>query len=210
GAKIKYLKENVTGIDKAILSCHCHNDLGLATANSIEGVNNGARQIESTINGNGEPAGNTAMEEEVMSFRQHPKVNLDTNIKSEMLYGMSQLVSDHMGIYTQPNKAIVGANAFAHSSGIHQDGVIKNRETYEIIDPKDVGVTESAIVLTARSGRAALAYRAKNIGYELTKLQLDEIYKDFLDYADKKKEVQDNDIHQIIEQSKVYKEIVSA
>lgn len=210
GAKIKYLKENVKGIDKAILSCHCHNDLGLATANSIEGVINGARQIECTINGIGERAGNTALEEVVMILRQHPYLNLDTNIKSEMLYGMSQLVSDHMGIYTQPNKAIVGANAFAHSSGIHQDGVIKNRETYEIIDPKDVGVTESAIVLTARSGRAALAYRAKNIGYELTKLQLDEIYKDFLDYADKKKEVQDNDIHQIIEQSKVYKEIVSA
>ena len=127
-----------------------------------------------------------------------------------MLYGVSQLVSDSMGIYTQPNKAIVGANAFAHSSGIHQDGVIKNRETYEIIDPKDVGVTESAIVLTARSGRAALAYRAKNIGYELTKLQLDEIYTNFLDFADKKKEINDNDIHQIIESSSVYNEITSA
>jgi len=210
GAKIKYLKENVKGIEKAILSCHCHNDLGLATANSIEGVINGARQIECTINGIGERAGNTALEEVVMILRQHPYLNLDTNIKSEMLYGISQLVSDSMGIYTQPNKAIVGANAFAHSSGIHQDGVIKNRETYEIIDPKDVGVTESAIVLTARSGRAALAYRAKNIGYELTKLQLDEIYTNFLDFADKKKEVDDNDIHQIIESSKVYKEITSA
>ncbi len=210
GAKIKYLKENVTGIDKAILSCHCHNDLGLATANSIEGVINGARQIECTINGIGERAGNTALEEVVMILKQHPYLNLDTNIKTEMLYGMSQLVSDHMGIYTQPNKAIVGANAFAHSSGIHQDGVIKNRETYEIIDPKAVGVTESAIVLTARSGRAALAYRAKNIGYELTKLQLDEIYKDFLNYADRKKEIQDDDIHQIIEGSKVFKEITSA
>ena len=210
GAKIKYLKENVKGIDKAILSCHCHNDLGLATANSIEGVINGARQIECTINGIGERAGNTALEEVVMILRQHPYLNLDTNIKSEMLYGISQLVSDSMGIYTQPNKAIVGANAFAHSSGIHQDGVIKNRETYEIIDPKDVGVTESAIVLTARSGRAALAYRAKNIGYELTKLQLDEIYTNFLDFADKKKEVDDNDIHQIIENSKVYNEITSA
>lgn len=210
GAKIKYLKENVKGIEKAILSCHCHNDLGLATANSIEGVINGARQIECTINGIGERAGNTALEEVVMILRQHPYLNLDTNIKSEMLYGMSQLVSDSMGIYTQPNKAIVGANAFAHSSGIHQDGVIKNRETYEIIDPKDVGVTESAIVLTARSGRAALAYRAKNIGYELTKLQLDEIYVSFLDFADKKKEVDDSDIHQIIENSKVYKEITSA
>ena len=210
GAKIKYLKENVKGIDKAILSCHCHNDLGLATANSIEGVINGARQIECTINGIGERAGNTALEEVVMILKQHPYLNLDTGIQTEMLYGISQLVSDNMGIYTQPNKAIVGANAFAHSSGIHQDGVIKNRETYEIIDPKDVGVTESAIVLTARSGRAALAYRAKNIGYELTKLQLDEIYINFLNFADKKKEVSDDDIHQIIESSKVYNEITSA
>jgi 2-isopropylmalate synthase len=210
GAKIKYLKENVKGIEKAILSCHCHNDLGLATANSIEGVINGARQIECTINGIGERAGNTALEEVVMILKQHPYLKLDTNIKTEMLYGISQLVSDSMGIYTQPNKAIVGANAFAHSSGIHQDGVIKNRETYEIIDPKEVGVTESAIVLTARSGRAALAYRAKNVGYELTKLQLDEIYLNFLDFADQKKEVTDNDIHYIIENSKLYKEIISA
>ncbi len=187
GAKIKFLKENVKGIDKAILSCHCHNDLGLATANSIEGAINGARQIECTINGIGERAGNTALEEVVMIMKQHPYLNLDTNINTSMLYDLSQLVSDHMGIYAQPNKAIVGANAFAHSSGIHQDGVIKNRETYEIIDPKDVGVTESAIVLTARSGRAALAYRAKNVGYELTKLQLDVVYKDFLKFADAKK-----------------------
>jgi 2-isopropylmalate synthase len=210
GAKIKYLKENVKGIEKAILSCHCHNDLGLATANSIEGVINGARQIECTINGIGERAGNTALEEVVMVLKQHPYLNLDTNIKTEMLYGISQLVSDSMGIYTQPNKAIVGANAFAHSSGIHQDGVIKNRETYEIIDPKDVGVTESAIVLTARSGRAALAYRAKIVGYELTKLQLDEIYASFLTFADNKKEINDSDIHQIIETSKVYQQIISA
>ena len=210
GAKIKYLKENVKGIEKAILSCHCHNDLGLATANSIEGVINGARQIECTINGIGERAGNTALEEVVMVLKQHPYLNLDTNIKTEMLYGMSQLVSDSMGIYTQPNKAIVGANAFAHSSGIHQDGVIKNRETYEIINPKDVGVTESAIVLTARSGRAALAYRAKNVGYELTKLQLDDVYSNFLSFADKKKEVNDNDIHQIIETSRIYQQIISA
>ncbi|PKQ46439.1 2-isopropylmalate synthase [Confluentibacter flavum] len=210
GAKIKYLKENVKGIDKAILSCHCHNDLGLATANSIEGVINGARQIECTINGIGERAGNTALEEVVMILKQHPYLNLDTRIKTEMLYGISQLVSESMGIYTQPNKAIVGANAFAHSSGIHQDGVIKKRETYEIIDPKDVGVTESAIVLTARSGRAALAYRAKNLGYELTKLQLDDIYTSFLDFADNKKQVDDDDIHQIIEHSKLYKEIISS
>ena len=208
GAKIKYLYENVKGIEKAILSCHCHNDLGLATANSIAGVINGARQIECTINGIGERAGNTALEEVVMILKQHPTLNLDTNINTSMLYGLSHLVSEHMGISTQPNKAIVGANAFAHSSGIHQDGVIKNRETYEIIDPKDVGVTESAIILTARSGRAALAYRAKNIGYELTKLQLDDIYATFLEYADKKKEVEDNDVREIIEKSKHYKEII--
>ena len=205
GAKIKYLKENVKGIDKAIISCHCHNDLGLATANSIEGIVNGARQIECTINGIGERAGNTALEEVVMILKQHPYLNLDTNINTTMLYGISQLVSESMGIYTQPNKAIVGANAFAHSSGIHQDGVIKNRETYEIIDPKDVGVTESAIVLTARSGRAALAYRAKNVGVELTKLELDIVYAEFLKFADTKKEVLDTDIHQIIETSKIYK-----
>ena len=207
GAKIRYLKENVKGIEKATLSCHCHNDLGLATANSIEGAINGAGQIECTINGIGERAGNTALEEVVMIMKQHPNLKLDTNINTSMLYGISQLVSDNMGIYTQPNKAIVGANAFAHSSGIHQDGVIKNRETYEIIDPKDVGVTESAIVLTARSGRAALAYRAKNVGYELTKLQLDVVYKDFLKFADLKKEVNDNDIHKIMESSAIYNEL---
>ena len=209
GAKIKYLKENVKGIEKAILSCHCHNDLGLATANSIEGVINGARQIECTINGIGERAGNTALEEVVMILKQHPYLNLETNINTEMLYGISQLVSESMGIYTQPNKAIVGANAFAHSSGIHQDGVIKNRETYEIINPKDVGVTESAIVLTARSGRAALAYRAKNVGYELTKLQLDDVYSNFLKFADMKKEINDTDIHEIIETSSIFNQIIA-
>lgn len=210
GAKIKYLMENVKGIEKAILSCHCHNDLGLATANSIEGVINGARQIECTVNGVGERAGNTAMEEVVMILRQHPYLNLDTNINTREIYATSQLVSKHMGVYTQPNKAIVGSNAFAHSSGIHQDGVIKNRETYEIIDPHEVGVTESAIVLTARSGRAALAYRAKKIGYELTKLQLDDVYENFLTFADKKKEIEDSDIHKIIETSTVYQQIISA
>ena len=208
GAKIKYLKENVKGIEKAIISCHCHNDLGLATANSIEGIINGARQIECTINGIVERAGNTALEEVVMILKQHPYLNLDTNINTKHLYGLSQLVSDSMGVYTQPNKAIVGANAFAHSSGIHQDGVIKNRETYEIIDPKDVGVTESAIVLTARSGRAALAYRAKIAGYELTKLQLDIVYTNFLSFADKKKEVNDEDIHQIIESTSISNQIL--
>ena len=207
GAKIKYLKDNVNGIEKANLSCHCHNDLGLATANSIEGVINGASQIECTINGIGERAGNTALEEVVMIMKQHPALQLDTNVNTSMLYGISQLVSDNMGIYTQPNKAIVGANAFAHSSGIHQDGVIKNRETYEIIDPKEVGFTESAIVLTARSGRAALAYRAKNVGYELTKLQLDVVYSDFLKFADVKKEINDSDLHEIIESSTIYQEL---
>jgi 2-isopropylmalate synthase len=203
GAKMKYLVENVKGIDKAILSCHCHNDLGLATANSISGVINGARQIECTINGIGERAGNTSLEEVVMILKQHPYLNLDTNINTQLLFSTSKLVSESMGMVVQPNKAIVGDNAFAHSSGIHQDGVIKNRETYEIIDPKDVGVTESAIVLTARSGRAALAYRAKKVGYELTKMQLDEIYTTFLQFADKKKEILDKDIHEIIKSSKV-------
>lgn len=203
GAKMRYLKENVTGIDKAILSCHCHNDLGLATANSIAGVIGGARQIECTINGIGERAGNTSLEEVVMILRQHPNLNLDTNINSKLLYNTSLMVSDKMGMPVQPNKAIVGSNAFAHSSGIHQDGVIKNRETYEIIDPNDVGVSESSIVLTARSGRAALAYRAKNVGYELTKLQLDKVYENFLQFADRKKEIIDEDIHQIIETSNI-------
>lgn len=198
GAKIKYLKEHVKGIDKAILSCHCHNDLGLATANSIAGVINGARQIECTINGIGERAGNTSLEEVVMILRQHPYLDLDTNINSRLLYDTSRMVSEKMGMPVQPNKAIVGSNAFAHSSGIHQDGVIKNRETYEIIDPEEVGVTESAIVLTARSGRAALAYRSKKVGYELTKKQLDVVYAEFLNFADRKKEILDNDIHEIM------------
>ena len=198
GAKMKYLRENVKGIENVILSCHCHNDLGMATANSIAGVINGARQIECTINGIGERAGNTALEEVVMILKQHPYLNLETSINTKLLYDTSLMVRDKMGMPVQPNKAIVGANAFAHSSGIHQDGVIKNRETYEIMDPEDVGVTESAIVLTARSGRAALAYRAKKIGYELTKIQLDEAYTSFLNIADKQKEVKDEDIHNII------------
>jgi len=203
GAKIKYLKEHVKGIEKAILSCHCHNDLGLATANSIAGVVNGARQIECTINGIGERAGNTSLEEVVMILRQHPNLNLDTTVNSKLLYSTSKMVSNKMGMMVQPNKAIVGANAFAHSSGIHQDGVIKNRETYEIIDPADVGVTESSIVLTARSGRAALAYRAKIVGYELTKIQLDAVYEAFLEFADTKKEVLDEDIHLIVKASNI-------
>ena len=203
GFKIKFLKENVKDIDKAKISCHCHNDLGLATSNSIAGIQNGARQIECTINGIGERAGNTSLEEVVMIMRQHPKIGLDTKVKSEMLYGISKLVSESMGMPVQPNKAIVGANAFAHSSGIHQDGVIKRRETYEIIDPKDVGVDKSSIVLTARSGRAALAYRARNVGFELDKLQLDKVYKEFLKVADVQKEVRDEDIPKIIQSSNI-------
>jgi len=195
GAKMKYLRDNVKGIENVTLSCHCHNDLGMATANSIAGVINGARQIECTINGIGERAGNTALEEVVMILKQHPYLNLETSINTKLLYDTSILVRESMGMPVQPNKAIVGANAFAHSSGIHQDGVIKNRDTYEIMNPEDVGVTESAIVLTARSGRAALAYRAKKIGYELTKVQLDIAYDTFLSIADKQKEVKDQDIH---------------
>ena len=207
GAKIKYLKENVKGIENVILSCHCHNDLGMATANSISGAINGARQIECTINGIGERAGNTALEEVVMIFKQHPYLILDTNINTRQLNEMSRLVSESMGMIVQPNKAIVGANAFAHSSGIHQDGVIKNRATYEIMDPLDVGVNESSIILTARSGRAALAYRAKKVGYELTKVQLDIVYQEFLKFADIKKEVVDTDIHQIIAACKIESEL---
>ena len=201
GEKIKFLYENVKNIDKAIISCHCHNDLGLATANSIAGIINGARQIECTINGIGERAGNTSLEEVVMIMRQHPNLNLDTNINSKLLFDTSKMVSENMGMPVQPKKAIVGANAFAHSSGIHQDGVIKNRETYEIINPFDVGVDESAIVLTARSGRAALAYRAKKIGFELTKNELDLVYLEFLKFADAKKEIKDEDIPLIIKKS---------
>ena len=201
GSKIKYLKEHVKGIEKATLSCHCHNDLGLATANSIAGVINGARQIECTINGVGERAGNTSLEEVVMVLRQHSHLGLDTNINATLLNDTSQMVSESMGMPVQPNKAIVGANAFAHSSGIHQDGVIKKRETYEIIDPADVGVDQSAIILTARSGRAALAYRAKNLGFELNKKQLDKVYLEFLKVADAQKEVNDKDIPLIIQAS---------
>ena len=208
GAKIKYLKENVKGIENVTISCHCHNDLGMATANSIAGAINGARQIECTINGIGERAGNTALEEVVMIFKQHPYLNLYTDVNTKQLNEMSRLVSDSMGMMVQPNKAIVGANAFAHSSGIHQDGVIKNRETYEIMDPLDVGVNESSIILTARSGRAALAYRAKKVGYELTKMQLDIVYIEFLKFADIKKEVLDTDIHQIIEACKIESDLI--
>jgi 2-isopropylmalate synthase len=203
GEKIKYLIENVKGIDNVTISCHCHNDLGLATANSIYGVLNGARQIECTINGIGERAGNTSLEEVVMILRQHSDLNLDTNINSKLLNETSQKVSELMGMPVQPNKAIVGSNAFAHSSGIHQDGVIKKRETYEIIDPIDVGVDKSSIVLTARSGRAALAFRMKEFGVNLTKRELDDVYGEFLVVADQKKEVTDSDFPSILKKKNI-------
>ena len=196
--KIEYLVNNVPNIDKAIISCHCHNDLGLATANSIQGIISGARQIECTINGIGERAGNTSLEEVVMVMRQHSELGFDTKINSKLLYNTSKMVSEIMGMPVQPNKAIVGSNAFSHSSGIHQDGVIKNRETYEIIDPNDVGVNESSIVLTARSGRAAIAYKAKKIGFNLSKIELDKVYEFFLKFADINKEVKDTDLPTII------------
>ena len=203
GEKIKYLIDNVKGIDNVTISCHCHNDLGLATANSIYGVLNGARQIECTINGIGERAGNTSLEEVVMILRQHSDLNLDTNINSKLLNETSQKVSELMGMPVQPNKAIVGSNAFAHSSGIHQDGVIKKRETYEIIDPIDVGVDKSSIVLTARSGRAALAFRMKEFGVNLTKRELDDVYGEFLVLADQKKEVTDSDFPLILQKKNI-------
>ena len=194
GNKIKYLKDHVQGIDNVIISCHNHNDLGLATANAVAGAINGARQIECTINGIGERAGNTALEEIVMIFRQHKELNFYTDINAQMLTELSQLTSETMGMMVQPNKAIVGSNAFAHSSGIHQDGVIKNRKTYEIINPADVGVNESSIILTARSGRSALAYRLKDIGFDTSKNELDILYEQFLEIADSKKEVVREDL----------------
>ena len=194
GNKIKYLKDHVQGIDNVIISCHNHNDLGLATANAVAGAINGARQIECTINGIGERAGNTALEEIVMIFRQHKELNFYTDINAQMLTELSQLTSETMGMMVQPNKAIVGSNAFAHSSGIHQDGVIKNRKTYEIINPADVGVNESSIILTARSGRSALAYRLKDIGFDTSKNELDILYEQFLEIADLKKEVVREDL----------------
>ena len=194
GAKIKYLMEHVDNIDKAILSTHCHNDLGLATANTIAGVLNGARQVEVTINGIGERAGNTALEEVAMIIKSHNTIDLDMNINTNKIYPTSRIVSSLMNMPVQPNKAIVGRNAFAHSSGIHQDGVLKNVQTYEIIDPKDVGIDDSAIVLTARSGRAALKHRLHILGVELDMDRLDKVYEDFLKLADKKKDITDDDI----------------
>ena len=195
GAKIKYLMEHVDGIDKAIISTHCHNDLGLATANTFNGILNGARQVEVTINGIGERAGNTSLEEIAMILKCHKGLNIDTNINTTKIYPTSRMVSGLMNMPVQPNKAIVGRNAFAHSSGIHQDGVLKNVQTYEIIDPKDVGLDDNSIVLTARSGRAALKYRLEVLGVNVDdEKKLDKLYQKFLAMADRKKEVHDEDI----------------
>ena len=195
GEKIAYLVNNVPNIDKAIISCHCHNDLGLATANSIAGIINGARQIECTINGLGERAGNTSLEEVVMIIQKHHGLGFHTNIKTEKLNPLSRLVSDTMRMPVQPNKAIVGSNAFAHSSGIHQDGFLKEATTYEIMTPEEVGAESSKIVLTARSGRSALAYRFQKLGHQFTRNDIDVLYQQFLLVADKKKEVEDTDLN---------------
>ncbi len=198
GAKIKYLMENVKGIHNAILSTHCHNDLGMATANTISGVLNGARQVEVTINGIGERAGNTSLEEVTMILKSHKEIGIDTNINTQKIYPTSRMVSSLMNMPVQPNKAIVGRNAFAHSSGIHQDGILKNRESYEIIDPKDVGIDDNAIVLTARSGRAALKHRLSVLGVELSQEKLDVVYEQFLKLADSKKDINDDDVLMLV------------
>lgn len=200
GEKIAYLKNNVPNIDKAIISCHCHNDLGLATANSIAGVIEGARQIECTINGLGERAGNTSLEEVVMILKQHKDLDLHTNIKTPLLNPISKLVAETMRMPVQPNKAIVGANAFSHSSGIHQDGFLKEAITYEIINPEEVGAESSKIVLTARSGRHALAYRFQKLGYQFNRNDIDVLYQKFLKVADSKKEVQEEDLKELANQ----------
>jgi 2-isopropylmalate synthase len=197
--KMAYLSNHVPNIDKAVLSCHCHNDLGLATANSIAGVMGGARQIECTINGLGERAGNTALEEVVMILQQHKDLGLYTNINPKLLNPISREVSDIMRMMVQPNKAIVGANAFSHSSGIHQDGFLKEAQTYEIINPAEVGAEDSKIVLTARSGRSALAHRLHKMGYQYTRNQIDELYPKFVAIADKKKEVLEADLKEMAE-----------
>ena len=197
GAKIKYLKENVKNIHKAIISVHCHNDLGLATANAIFGLQNGARQVECTINGIGERAGNTSMEEVVMILKTH-QLGLHTHIDASRFYQISHMVRSKMNMPVQPNKAIVGANAFAHSSGIHQDGFLKNRENYEIIKPEDVGFPNASIVLTARSGRHALKFHLERLGHQLDKEQLNAVYTAFLELADCKKDIKDEDLNKLV------------
>lgn len=194
GQKIKFLKENVQNIDQAIISVHCHNDLGLATANSIAGLQNGARQIEGTINGIGERAGNTSIEEVVMILKTHKELGLHTNINTKNFYELSRMVSSQMRMPVQPNKAIVGSNAFAHSSGIHQDGFLKNRENYEIIRPEDVGFPDASIVLTARSGRHALKFHLERLGFNLNKEELADAYHRFLTIADRKLDINDADL----------------
>ncbi len=194
GEKIKYLVEHVSNIDKAILSTHCHNDLGLATANTIAGITNGARQVEVAINGVGERAGNTSLEEVAMIMKCHKSLNIETNINTQKIYAVSRMVSNLMNMPVQPNKAIVGRNAFAHSSGIHQDGMLKNMQTYEIMNPQDVGLDEAYFVLTARSGRAALKHRLKELEVEVNEERLEQIYEAFLKLADQKKEVSDGDL----------------
>lgn len=201
GAKIKYLMEHVSNVHKAILSTHCHNDLGMATANSLSGVINGARQVEVTINGIGERAGNTSLEEVVMAIKTHHDLPFYTDIKTQEIYAASRMVSSLMNMPVQANKAIVGRNAFAHSSGIHQDGVLKNRENYEIIDPVEVGIKESAIVLTARSGRAALKHHLNQMGFELSQAQLDDAYNRFLIMADQKKNLSEKDLSELMGQA---------
>ncbi|MGN7720928.1 2-isopropylmalate synthase [Chitinophaga sp. 22620] len=194
GAKIKYLMDHVSNIDKAIISVHCHNDLGLATANTIAGVMNGARQVECTINGIGERAGNTSLEEVAMILKTHHALGYTTGINSKKIYEISNLVSNMMRMPVQPNKAIVGRNAFAHSSGIHQDGVLKHRENYEILNPEDIGLQSNSIILTARSGRHALKHHLERLGYKIDKINLDEVYARFLEMADTKKEITDHDL----------------
>ena len=205
GSKIRFLKENVKNIDKAIISVHCHNDLGLATANSVAGLQNGARQIEGTINGIGERAGNTSIEEVVMILKTHQSLGLHTNINTQSFYELSRMISTQMRMPVQPNKAIVGSNAFAHSSGIHQDGFLKNRENYEIIRPEDVGFPSASIVLTARSGRHALKFHLDRLGYNLSKEELADAYRQFLTLADNKLNIDDNDLltlvaHRLVKQ----------
>lgn len=194
GEKIKFLRENVSNIDKAIISTHCHNDLGMATANTMAGILNGARQVEVTINGIGERAGNTALEEVAMILKSHKDLPFQTNINTPFIVPTSHMVSSLMNMPVQPNKAVVGRNAFAHSSGIHQDGVLKNRESYEIMDPKDIGLDENAIILTARSGRAALKHRLQVLGVNIDGNRLQEVYEEFLKLADRKKDINDEDV----------------
>ncbi|ADR21634.1 2-isopropylmalate synthase [Marivirga tractuosa] len=203
GAKIKYLVDNVKGIENATISAHCHNDLGLATANSIAAIKNGAGQIECTINGIGERAGNTSLEEVVMVMKKHPELALDTGINTQLLFPISQMVAETMCMPVQANKAVVGSNAFSHSSGIHQDGVIKNRDNYEIIDPYEVGVNKSSIILTARSGRAALNFRLIELGVHLGKEELEETYQQFCELADRINVVEDKDLKHLVKDHQV-------